>query len=74
MLRPTRRQLRTPAMIDLYARGKPELVKIDIVLDEIGRPYRVHASMSLANRVEAGALAAEARAARPTSAEINCAP
>jgi GSH-dependent disulfide-bond oxidoreductase len=42
MLRPPQRTTLETAMIDLYAMGSPNVVKIYIALEEMGLPYTVH--------------------------------
>jgi hypothetical protein len=42
MLRPTQRTTLETAMINLYAMGSPNVVKIYIELEEMGLPYTVH--------------------------------
>ena len=42
MLSPALRKIRGSQMIDLYAMGSPNVVKIYIALEEMGLPYTVH--------------------------------
>src|SRR5215467_5607382 len=42
MLGPALRKIRSSQMIDLYAMGSPNVVKIYIALEEMGLPYTVH--------------------------------